>query len=61
MSRPADSRPKTGRESTPCSVANPRQVFNLAAVRALPDADFAGFPTGSGVRGVKLEHVFRWV
>ena len=33
---------------------NPRQVFNLAVVRALPDADFAGFPTGqwSATNGV---------
>ena len=36
--------PKTGRESTSCCVPNPRQVFNLAVVRALPEADFAGFP-----------------
>ena len=40
-----NSWPKTRRESTPCCVTNPRQVFNLAVVRALPDADFARFPT----------------
>jgi hypothetical protein len=28
---------------------NPRQVFNLAVVHALPDTDFAGFPTGDGL------------
>jgi hypothetical protein len=28
---------------------NPRQVFNLAVVHALPDADFAGFPIGDGL------------
>src|SRR3954447_9030036 len=43
------SLPKTRRESTPCCVTNPQQVPNLLPVRALPDADFAGFPTG--VRG----------
>ena len=46
---PTNSWPKTLRESTPCGVTNPRQVFNLAVVRALPDADFAGFPTGNGM------------
>jgi len=49
VSRPTNSRPKTRRESAPCDVANPRQVSNLAAVRALPDADFAGFPTVHGL------------
>src|SRR3954451_2559604 len=43
------SLPKTRRESTRCCVTNPQQVPNLLPVRALPDADFAGFPTG--VRG----------
>jgi uncharacterized protein YndB with AHSA1/START domain len=41
----ANSQPKTRRESTSSGVANPRQVSNLAVVRALPDADFAGFPS----------------
>jgi anti-sigma regulatory factor (Ser/Thr protein kinase) len=45
---PTNSRPKTRRESTPCCVANPRQVPNLAVVRALPDADFACFPSTAG-------------
>jgi hypothetical protein len=31
-------------------------VFNLAAVRALPDADFAGFPTVHGVLSMLFEH-----
>jgi len=50
--------PKTGRESTSCCVPNPRQVFNLAVVRALPEADFAGFPTDFGVSASTLDHAF---
>src|SRR3954463_1053081 len=46
---PTNSRPKTRRESAPCCVANPRQVSNLAVVRALPGADFASFLIGDGV------------
>ena len=42
---PTNSWPKTRRESVSCCVTNPRQVFNLAVVRVLPDADFASFPT----------------
>ena len=45
VSCPVNSQPKTRRESTPCCVTNPHEVFNLVPVRALPGADFAGFPT----------------
>src|SRR5882672_9897547 len=48
VSCPISSLPKTRRESTSCGVTNPHQVFNLVPVRALPDADFAGFPDGVG-------------
>ena len=52
MCCPANSRPKTRRESAPCCVANPREVSNLVPVRALPDADFAGFPTRHAGYGI---------
>ena len=59
MSRPTNSRLKTRRESAPCCVTNPRQVFNLAVVRALPDTDFAGFPTVRGLLSMRLEPTTR--
>ena len=59
VSRPINSRLKTGRESTSCGVTNPRQVFNLAVVRALPEADFAGFPTAFAPLASALDQAFR--
>jgi hypothetical protein len=41
--------------SPPCGITNPRQVFNLAAVRAFPDGQPDGFHADerfSGIRGL---------
>jgi len=58
VSCPINSRPKTGRESTSCGVTNPHQVFNLVPVRALPEADFAGFPTNFAPSASALDQAF---
>src|SRR3954451_5150673 len=60
MSCPTNSRPKTRRESAPCFVANPRQVSNLAVVRALPGADSARFPIGHGVLLTAVKAAFSY-
>jgi|KBSMisStandDraft_5_1062788.scaffolds.fasta_scaffold02515_7 hypothetical protein len=46
--------------SPPCGVTNPRQVFNLAVVRALPDDEheqFSSFLTVSGYQALDDELV----